>query len=222
VQVTSYALAESAPASEPAAESFSLFFHRIRTTHRVFCDAAIPKANDDAIEAQSDTPLIIALMTNDVDADAASLKVTDIKGVTHGSVTMNLDGTVTYTSEPGFVGTDTFTYSVTNAAGGTNSAKVLVRVGPQNSAPLMQDVQARVKRRGRRIVLTGATQDADKGQSQVMMVDWGDGTVQAFDRRRSGRFRQRHRYADAGTYTVRLIVMDEKVSWTGRSMELVL
>ena len=46
----------------------------------------------------------------------------------HGTVVNNNDGTVTYTANAGYVGTDTFTYTVTSG-GVTETATVTVTVG---------------------------------------------------------------------------------------------
>ena len=56
-----------------------------------------------------------------------------VAGVTDppsGAVAANADGTVTYTPDPGFTGTDTFSYTVTDGNGGTAIATVHVTVNP--------------------------------------------------------------------------------------------
>lgn len=59
-------------------------------------------------------------------------------GPSHGTVTVNSDGTITYTPDPGFVGVDTYTYQVCEVApGSTSNCKtetVSVTVNP-TSAP---------------------------------------------------------------------------------------
>lgn len=51
------------------------------------------------------------------------------KGSINGKVVVNADGTITYTPNPGFTGTDKFTYTVANSNGITSkSAKVVVKV----------------------------------------------------------------------------------------------
>src|SRR6202012_2681785 len=49
---------------------------------------------------------------------------------TNGSVTVNPDGSYTYTPNPGFSGTDRFSYTATNAAGQVASATVTITVDP--------------------------------------------------------------------------------------------
>lgn len=50
----------------------------------------------------------------------------------YGTVTVNSDGTVTYTPQHGFVGEDTFEYRITDLRGKTSTAKVRVEVTPRD------------------------------------------------------------------------------------------
>ena len=71
-------------------------------------------ANDDMEVTEPDEPVIIDVLGN----DAGYLCTLDPESVTilehpeNGTVEVNLDGTVTYTPNPGFMGDDIFTYSV--------------------------------------------------------------------------------------------------------------
>jgi len=55
-------------------------------------------------------------------------------GVSHGSVTVNADGTFTYTPTTGYVGGDSFTYTITDVDGDTSTATVTLAV--TNDVPL--------------------------------------------------------------------------------------
>src|SRR5439155_1398079 len=50
----------------------------------------------------------------------------------HGTVTVNADGSFTYTPTPGFVGTDSFTYKASDGTDFSNAATVLITVTPNN------------------------------------------------------------------------------------------
>src|SRR5690606_14672949 len=56
-----------------------------------------------------------------------------------GSVTINGDNTITYTPQSNYSGSDSFSYIVSDGAGGSASAMVLVTVTPSNDAPVAQD-----------------------------------------------------------------------------------
>lgn len=84
---------------------------------------------DDTATTQEDTAIVIDVIANDTDVDSKSPVETVTQGA-NGTVTINSDGTVTYTPNPDFVGEDTFTY--TNAEG--NSGTVTVTVGDTTAA----------------------------------------------------------------------------------------
>ena len=68
-------------------------------------------ANDDTRTAITDIPLVIDVLTNDVgDPDPGS--VTIFSQPSNGSVIVNPNGTITYTSHPGYQGPDQFEYQV--------------------------------------------------------------------------------------------------------------
>ena len=82
----------------------------------------VPTANDDAVTTSEDTPLEVNVTANDADPDAGGLTVTDATDPPHGVVTNNNDGTITYTPDPNFSGTDSFVYTITDADGETATA----------------------------------------------------------------------------------------------------
>jgi len=91
---------------------------------------AAPVAADDAYATDIDTPVIItaaSLLGNDTDADGDTLTIDAIGTPSSGSLVDNGDGTYTFTPDPGFTGTATFGYTVTDgAANDTGTATVEV------------------------------------------------------------------------------------------------
>lgn len=76
-----------------------------------------PQAFDDSYQVDQDTPLNVAaagLLANDADIDGDALTVVQSTQPTNGTVVANSDGSFSYTPNAGFVGTDTFTYEVTD------------------------------------------------------------------------------------------------------------
>jgi VCBS repeat-containing protein len=96
-----------------------------------------PEAVADAVTGTEDTPLVIAVLANDVDPDGNALTVLEASTPTAqgGTVIINADGTVTYMPAPNFNGSDTFTYTVSDGAL-TAIGTVTVTVTPVNDAPL--------------------------------------------------------------------------------------
>ena len=70
-----------------------------------------PVATDDAVSTDEDTAVTIDVLGNDSDVDGDSLTVTAATA-TNGSVTINADGTLSYTPNANFNGTDTITPSM--------------------------------------------------------------------------------------------------------------
>jgi len=81
-----------------------------------------PLATNDNGRTNPNTPLIIAVLANDSDANGDALTVTALTQPTSGTAVLNPIGTVTYTPNAGFTGTDTFTYK---ASDGTNESNVI-------------------------------------------------------------------------------------------------
>ncbi|WP_170968523.1 cadherin-like domain-containing protein, partial [Psychromonas sp. SP041] len=78
----------------------------------------------DATTTNEDTPVTIDVLANDTDADGVVSPVASVTDGNNGTVTINDDGTVTYTPDADFNGSDTFTY--TNEDGTTETVSVTV------------------------------------------------------------------------------------------------
>ncbi len=91
-----------------------------------------PEAGDDNIYTPENTAHTLTPLGNDgdVDGDALSIRSIDTVSANGGMITLNPDGSVTYTPPAGFVGTDSFTYIVSDENGATDTATVTVEVGP--------------------------------------------------------------------------------------------
>jgi VCBS repeat-containing protein len=103
------------------------------------CGAPIT-ADDKARVAEDGQFAIIGkhgVLANDFDETDLSATLLTTPG--HGSVTLNADGSYTYTPAPDFNGQDSFTYTVTDADGETDTATVDILVTPVNDAPVAAD-----------------------------------------------------------------------------------
>ena len=103
-----------------------------------------PVANDDSAMTDEDTAVTIDLTDNDTDVDGTIDDATlAIVQPTNGTVVDNGDGTVSYTPDLNFFGTDTFTYTVMDDDGATsNVATVTITVNDVNDAPVANDDSA--------------------------------------------------------------------------------
>ena len=89
-----------------------------------------PFAGDDARILSPGEASIINVLGNDTDPDGDSLEVVSVTQGERGSVAINSDGTLTYTPPVWFVGSDSFSYTVSDGNGGTDTATVNVVVAP--------------------------------------------------------------------------------------------
>ncbi len=86
-----------------------------------------------------DTPTIIKVLGNDTfEGDGKVVSLDANNGPANGTVSVNPDGSVTYTPNDNYVGKDTFTYVVTSG-GVSESTTVEVNVTPVNDAPVAKD-----------------------------------------------------------------------------------
>jgi len=98
----------------------------------------VPVAADDSDTTDEDVPVTIDVLDNDSDPDGDGLVVQSVTQPTHGTV-VNHGGTVTYTPDPGFNGTDSFTYTISDGNGGRATAAVGIAIDSVNDAPVAQD-----------------------------------------------------------------------------------
>ena len=96
-----------------------------------------PTAVDESVSTDEDVPVTVDVLGNDTDPDGDVLSVDPafppIAG--HGTVVINPDGTLTYTPDANYDGTDTIVYRVTDGQGGLSTGIVTVTVLPRNDAP---------------------------------------------------------------------------------------
>ncbi len=98
-----------------------------------------PIATDDSISASQDSLItIISVLDNDSDAEGDTLVVIAATS-SNGVVNVNDDGSLSYTANKGFSGTDTISYSISDGNGGTSDAMVTVTIEQQNIAPIAVD-----------------------------------------------------------------------------------
>ncbi len=87
-----------------------------------------PVAGDDSFTGEIDLQIIDSVNTNDADVDGDPIAVTLDTNVAHGTLVLNSDGSFTYDPNPGFVGQDTFKYTVTDGIATSALATVTINI----------------------------------------------------------------------------------------------
>jgi hypothetical protein len=93
-----------------------------------------PIAQADAATTNTDTPVVVPVLSNDTDIDGDALAIASVELPQHGTVANNASD-VTYTPNSGFEGSDTFSYTISDGQGGSASAAVTVTVTPTSTDP---------------------------------------------------------------------------------------
>ncbi|HAS6982119.1 tandem-95 repeat protein [Vibrio parahaemolyticus] len=118
-------------ATDPSGESIS------QTVN--FTVAPVADIVADTATVVEDTPTIIKVLGNDTfEGDGKVVSLDANSGPANGSVSVNPDGSVTYTPNDNYHGIDSFTYIVTSG-GVSESTTVYVDVTPENDAPVAKD-----------------------------------------------------------------------------------
>jgi hypothetical protein len=89
-----------------------------------------PVAVPDAATTDQGVSVVIPVLVNDRDVEAHPLTLHAVAAPVFGSATANGDGTITYTPNLDFLGTDGFTYTIIDPEGGTTTGQVIVTVIP--------------------------------------------------------------------------------------------
>ncbi|HCG6973479.1 TPA: tandem-95 repeat protein, partial [Vibrio parahaemolyticus] len=118
-------------ATDPSGESVS---QTVNFTVAPVADIVADKAT-----VVEDTPTIIKVLGNDTfEGDDKVVSLDTNNGPANGTVSVNPDGSVTYTPNDNYHGADSFTYIVTSG-GVSESTTVNVDVTPVNDAPMAKD-----------------------------------------------------------------------------------
>lgn len=110
-----------------------------------------PIATNDSYNVNAGSVLTIAIpgvLATDSDTDGDTLSAVLVSSVSNGLLTLNLDGSFTYTPNPNFNGTDSFTYRAADGSTLSNLATVIITVLPNNSIPSANDDSYSIEENG--------------------------------------------------------------------------
>jgi Ca2+-binding RTX toxin-like protein len=95
-----------------------------------------PVAEDDVFDTLQDEPLTVeapGVLANDSDPDGDSLSASLLSGPANGTLTLNGDGSFSYTPNAGFIGMDRFAYEASDLDGLADAAFVSIEVSEAGS-----------------------------------------------------------------------------------------
>ncbi len=101
-----------------------------------------PSASGDSYATVEDTALQISapgVLGNDSPGESGDMSASKETDPTHGTLTLNADGSFTYTPEANFYGTDSFTYRATGGGAASAPATVTLTVRPIADPPVALD-----------------------------------------------------------------------------------
>jgi large repetitive protein len=131
-----------------------------------------PTAADDAFSTDEDTTLNVpapGVLGNDVDLDGDGLEAALVSDVSHGSLTLNADGSFSYEPNANFNGEDSFTYQASDGEADSNVATVTITVNAVNDAPTVDAGDNVSGAEGAAIALDG---DVDDVENDDVTVEW--------------------------------------------------
>ncbi|EJE8771248.1 tandem-95 repeat protein [Vibrio parahaemolyticus] len=153
-------------ATDPSGESIS---QTVNFTVAPVADIVADKAT-----VVEDTPTIIKVLGNDTfEGDGKVVSLDTHNGPANGTVSVNPDGSVTYTPNDNYVGKDTFTYVVTSG-GVSESTTVTVNVTPVNDKPESEDFTHVVDDQLTQVVFDTDTKPLGSGDSKDHIADVED------------------------------------------------
>ena len=129
-----------------------------------------PLAVDDVAETVEGTAVFIDVLANDSDPNGDTLTVVEVSAPAHGTAVVAAAGTMEYTPEPDFHGTDRFTYVVGDGSGLTARAAVEVTVLPVNDPPLAVDDAAETVE-GTAVFIDVLANDSDPNGDTLTVVE---------------------------------------------------
>jgi len=190
----------------------SVLDSNVATVHiKVFFVNQPPVANDDSYSVAQDTVLQITrpgVLANDRDPEQHVLgNAQVVTPPSHGTAALGVLGSLVYSPAPGFSGTDTFTYKMTDGALESNVATVTITVNPGNRAPVANDDSYSVAQDGGLSVpypgLVGNDTDPDNDFLDVQIVTQPANGVLSLAPRGGGFFYQNNQFfsgTDTFTY----------------------
>ncbi|WP_425428931.1 PKD domain-containing protein, partial [Aphanothece hegewaldii] len=174
-----------------------------------------PEANNDTATTPQSSPITLNVLANDSDADG-TIDLSTLQLVTppnNGTLILKSDRTFTYTPNNGFVGTDSFTYTIQDNDGLT-SLPAIVTINVTNIPPKIDEIEIEDSIiEGTKTTLSAIATDIG---NDILTYTWNisDGTNLTGQQ-------IEHTFADNGTYTATITVTDVHGASSTKTFNLV-
>jgi hypothetical protein len=119
-----------------------------------------PLAVNDTIKTTMGVPVLVNLLANDTDPDGDKIALKTLSNPKNGKLYRMNDSYIFYFPNAGFVGTDSFTYSITDSKGAPATAVVSITVTPANKLPIAKNDVVTAKS-GKAVSLNVLANDSD-------------------------------------------------------------
>ncbi|MDT9196878.1 DUF4347 domain-containing protein, partial [Limnospira sp. PMC 1042.18] len=121
-----------------------------------------PIANDDNATVRTGNTVTINVLNNDSDPDGVLVPdtVAVVDSPDYGTITVNPNGTITYSHDGSSTGTDSFTYTVEDDDGATSNEATVFLTIEENQPPIANDDNATV-RTGNTVTINVLSNDSD-------------------------------------------------------------
>ena len=140
-----------------------------------------PSAVDDEVTIADGAATTVDVVTNDKGLGDGFKALTVDEAPDHGEATVQPDQKIAYTPAPGFNGTDTFEYRVTDADDDSSTGKVTVTIGGANHIPAAVD-DSLTSRSGRMTSLNvTSNDDVADGVREVRFADPDGAPIDSID-----------------------------------------
>ncbi|OWW27408.1 hypothetical protein B4Q04_07075 [Zobellia sp. OII3] len=165
-----------------------------------------PLAVGDDIETTQDTAILLeGLLANDTEPNGQAITIVTVDTPQNGEAVLQGDGlSVLYTPDAGYVGSDSFEYTIEDETGLSATATVSITVTPQNQAPVAM-LQSSVQEGEAALYVDFVGSGSTDENPATLRYEWnfGDGTANSTDPDTS------HTFTSVGVYTVVLTVIDD-------------
>ncbi len=171
-----------------------------------------PLALDDRYWVNEDTVRFVdsirGVLENDSDRDGDTLVTVLDTAASHGTVTLQSNGSFIYIPNRNYSGSDQFVYRASDRFLSSSPVTVALTVVGANDAPVVSPMDDVISPEGSAVVAAGAFSDVDDNDTWIALVDYGDGTGEHSLALDGNRFTLNHNYQDSGLYQATVRVID--------------